>query len=108
MISVPKGRAALAVGSVAFTSSNGNQYTIASVTPVAGDPTAYVVRLNQPLGGGNPATGTAPTAAQNGDHVTLGVPGAGAGGTNFSLRMDVLQGDTDHTGETGGTHQVPA
>jgi hypothetical protein len=104
----PTGSGVPQVGSVAFTSSNGNQYTIASVTQVAGDPTAYVVRLNQPLGGGNLASGTAPTAAQNGDHVTLGVPGAGVGGTNFSLRMDVLQGDTDHTGETGGTHSVLA
>jgi hypothetical protein len=104
----PTGSGVPQVGSVAFTSSNGNQYTIASVTQVAGDPTAYVVRLNQPLGGGNLATGTAPTAAQNGDHVTLGVPGGAAGGSALSLRMNVLQGDTDHTGETGNTHSVLA
>ena len=74
---------------------------------MTGDPTAYVIRLNQPLGGGNPATGVAPTTAQNGDHITLGVPGGAVGGGNFSLRMDVLQGDVEHTGETS-THSVLA
>jgi len=83
-------------------------YTIASVTPVAGDPTAFVVTLDKPLGGGNPTTGVAPTTGENGDHITLGVNGAGAGGSNFSLRMNVLQGDTDHTGEVGGEHSVLA
>ena len=83
-------------------------YTVTSVTPVAGDPTAFVVTLNKPLGGGNPTTGVAPTANENGDRITLSVPGGGAGGGNFSLRMNVLQGDTDHTGETGGTHSVLA
>jgi hypothetical protein len=88
------------------TSAKGIAYAVSSVTPVTGDPTAFVVRFNQPLGGGDPASGRAPTATENGDHVTISVPGAGS--SAFSLRMDVLQGDVDHTGETGATHSVLA
>jgi hypothetical protein len=104
--SAPTGSGVPSATTVTVTSSRGQTYAVQSVTPVAGDPTAFVVRFGQPLGGGNPATGAAPTAQQNGDHVTVSVPGAGA--SNFSLRLDVLQGDTDHTGETGGTHNVLA
>jgi hypothetical protein len=104
--SAPTGSGVPTQGSVTVTSTKGINYTVSSVTPVAGDPTAFVVQFNQPLGGGDPATGRAPTASENGDHVTISVPGAGAGG--FSLRMDVLQGDVDHTGETGATHNVLA
>jgi hypothetical protein len=103
----PTGSGVPQVGTVAFTSQRGVTYTVTSVTPVAGDPTAFVVTLNQPLGGGNPVTGVAPTANENGDRITLGVPGGGAAGGAFSLRMNVLQGDTDHTGENG-THSVLA
>jgi hypothetical protein len=106
--SAPTGAGIPTVGTVAFTSQKGVAYTITSVTQVAGDPTAFTVTLDKPLGGGNPTTGVAPTANENGDHITLSVPGAGAAGGNFTLRMNILQGDTDHTGETGGTHSVLA
>jgi hypothetical protein len=78
------------------------------VTPVAGDPTAFVLQLNKPLGGGNPTAGVAPTADENGDYVTLSIPGAGSAGGNFTFRMNVLQGDTDHLDETADTHAVLA
>jgi hypothetical protein len=104
----PTGSGIPTQGTVTFTSANGQTYTATAVTPVAGDPTAFVVTLSQPLGGGNPTTGVAPTPAQNGDRVTVGVPGGGPAGTAFSYRMNVLQGDTDHTGETGGEHSVLA
>jgi hypothetical protein len=102
----PTGSGVPQVGNVAITSQRGVTYTITSVTPVAGDPTAFVVTFNQPLGGGNPTTGVAPTANENGDRITVGVP-VGSGGANFNVRMSVLQGDTDHTGESG-THSVLA
>jgi hypothetical protein len=102
----PTGSGIPQVGNVVFTSQRGVQYTVTGVAPVPGDPLAYVVTLTQPLGGGNPTTGVAPTANENGDRITLGVPG-GPGGANLSLRMNVLQGDTDHTGENG-THSVLA
>jgi hypothetical protein len=82
-------------------------YTITSVAPLAGDPTAYVLTLNKPLGGGNPATGSPPAPSENGDRITLAVPGAGPAGSNYALRMNVLQGDTDHAGEDGA-HAVLA
>ena len=104
----PTGAGIPTAGNVLFTSQKGVTYTITSVTPVVGDPTAFVVTLDKPLGGGNPTTGVAPTTGENGDHITLGVNGAGAGGSNFSLRMNILQGDTDHTGEVGGEHSVLA
>jgi hypothetical protein len=103
----PTGAGIPTVGQVLFTSQQGQTYSATAVAPVAGDPTAFVITLNQPLGGGVLATGTAPTAQQNGDRITVNVPGAGTGGNAFSLRMNVLQGDTDHTGENG-THSVLA
>jgi hypothetical protein len=95
------------VGSTVFTSQQGQAYTATAVAPVAGDPTAYLITLNKPLGGGNPTLGTAPTPQENGDRITMKVTGAGAAGTDFSLRMNVLQGDLDHTGEAG-THSTLA
>jgi len=77
------------------------------VRPVIGDPTAFLITLNKPLGGGNPATGAAPTVDENGDVITLGVPGGGPAGSNYSLKMNVLQGDTDHLSE-GNSHVVLA
>jgi hypothetical protein len=102
----PTGSGVPTPGTVTVTSAKGIAYAVSSVTPVTGDPTAFVVRFNQPLGGGDPASGRAPTATENGDHVTISVPGAGS--SAFSLRMDVLQGDVDHTGETGASHSVLA
>jgi hypothetical protein len=106
----PSGAGVPTPGTLTVTSSKGGAavYTVTSVTPVAGDPTAFVLQLNKPLGGGNPATGAAPTEQENGDYVTLGVPDAGAGGGSFTLRMKVLQGDTDHLNETADTHGVLA
>jgi hypothetical protein len=105
--SAPQGAGIPTVGQVLFTSQQGQTYQATAVAPVAGDPTAFIVTLNKPLGGGVLATGTAPSAQENGDRITVGVNGAGANGTNFSLRMNILQGDTDHTGENG-THSVLA
>jgi hypothetical protein len=104
----PTGSGIPTVGSVAFTSSKGVAYTVTGVSQVAGDPTAFVVALNKPLGGGNPTTGVAPTSNENGDHINFVLNGGGPGGSNLTTRLDVLQGDTDHTGETGNTHSVLA
>jgi hypothetical protein len=70
-------------------------YTVTSVSSMPGDPLAFVLTLSRPLGGGNPATGVAPTANENGDRVTLGVPGGAAGGGALSLVVKVLQGDAN-------------
>jgi hypothetical protein len=104
----PTGSGIPTAGSVAFTSSKGVKYTVTGVTPVAGDPTAFVVTLDKPLGGGNPTTGVAPTSNENGDHINFVLNGGGPGGSNLTARFDVLQGDVDHTGETGATHSVLA
>jgi hypothetical protein len=104
----PTGAGVPTTSNLTVSSARGVSYTISSVTPVAGDPTAFVVTFNQPLGGGNPTTGVAPTPNENGDRVTLTVPSAGPGGAPLTVRMNVLQGDVDHTGETGGTHTVLA
>jgi hypothetical protein len=98
----PTGGGIPTAGSLSFASAKGQTYTATAVTQVAGDPTAYVVTLSKPLGGGNPATGTAPTTSENGDRVTVGVTGS-----TVSVPLKVLQGDTDHTGENG-THSVLA
>jgi hypothetical protein len=103
---VPIGSGIPTPQSVVLTSQQGVAYTVLSVVQDAGDPTVYVVTLDKPLGGGNPATGTAPTPQQNGDRITVTVPAAGFGGP-ASIRLNVLQGDTDHTGENG-THSVLA
>ncbi|HET7719578.1 MAG TPA: LamG-like jellyroll fold domain-containing protein, partial [Acidimicrobiales bacterium] len=41
-----------------------SSYTVTNVAQVPGDPTAYVLTLNKPLGGGNPVTGVAPTVSE--------------------------------------------
>ena len=56
------------------------------------DPQTYALHLNQVLGG-NPAT-----TATNGDKVRLNVPTGGAAGTNFTMVMNVVQGDVDKSG----------
>jgi hypothetical protein len=81
---------------------------VTGVTPVAGDPTAFVVTLDKPHGGGNPTTGVAPTSNENGDHINFVLNGGGPGGSNLTARFNVLQGDVDHTGESGATHSVLA
>jgi hypothetical protein len=104
----PTGSGVPTVGNATFVSGKGVQYTATNVAQVVGDPTAFVITLNRPLGGGDPATGTAPTAQQNGDHINFVLNNGGPGGSNFLARFDVLQGDTDHAGETGATHNVLA
>jgi hypothetical protein len=104
---VPAGSGVPTPNTVVFASEQGVQYTAVAVTPVAGDPTAFLVTLNQPLGGGTPATGVAPSAQQNGDRVTVALAFPDFGGTTSAVRMNVLQGDVDHTGENG-THSVLA
>jgi parallel beta-helix repeat protein len=82
-------------------------YVVVGVAPVAGDPAAFLITLNKPLGGGNPAQGVTPTADENGDRVTLTVRGGGPAGTDYARHINVLQGDTDHVGEDA-THTVLA
>ena len=81
-------------------------YTVSSVTQL--DDRTYALRLNKPLGGGNPATGLKPTTTENGDIITFGVPTGGPAGTPFSLKLNVLQGDVYHVDETATSHVVNA
>jgi ELWxxDGT repeat protein len=67
-------------------------FVATAVNPVAGDPQAFVFRLNRPLGG----DGT--TADGNGDRLTVTIYGAGPQFTNLVLRLNVLQGDVDASG----------
>ena len=83
-------------------------YTVEAVAQVPSDPTAYVLTLNKPLGGGDPVTGVAPTDDENGDRITLDVAGGAPGGNNFLFVLSVLQGDADHLNETFLTHAVLA
>jgi hypothetical protein len=68
------------------------RYFATSVSPVAGDPQAFVFLLNRALGG----DGTADDG--NGDRLTLTITGAGALGTSLVVPLDVLQGDVDASG----------
>jgi hypothetical protein len=72
-------------------------YTVTGVEQL--DPQTFVLTLDRPLG-------QLPTGASNGVRVNLTVPGAGSAGGNYNLRLNVLQGDVFHTGET--SHQVVA
>jgi hypothetical protein len=101
----PTGSGIPTAGTVTVRGDKSGAYTVTAVNAL--DAQTFVLTLNKPLGGGNGA-GTAPTAAENGEHVTITMPGAGPAGGNFSLRINVLQGDTDHSGETGGIHSVLA
>jgi hypothetical protein len=78
------------------------------VTPVAGDPTAYVLDARQAAGWRQPDHRRGADDGENGDHITVAIPNSGPGGSTVSIRMNVLQGDTDHTGEVGGEHSVLA
>jgi hypothetical protein len=64
-------------------------YTVTNVTAL--DAQTYVLRLGQPLGG-------AGTTATNGDRITVTVNGAGPGGTNYTTRLNVVQGDVNKSG----------
>jgi ELWxxDGT repeat protein len=74
---------------VAFQSQRGLAYAVTQVRAVPGDPKAFVFALDRPLGG---------DAATGGDRLTLTVRGAGIGGADLALRLDVLQGDVDRGG----------
>jgi hypothetical protein len=76
--------------------------------PGGGRPDGVRADARQAAGRRQPATGVAPTPARTATTSRSAWPAAGAGGSNLSLRMNVLQGDTDHTGETGGQHSVLA
>jgi titin len=67
----------------------GGDYAVQSVTQL--DARTVVLRLNRFLGqlvGGG----------EDGVRVAMSVPGAGAGGSSFALRLNVLQGDVDQGG----------
>jgi hypothetical protein len=104
--SAPTGSGVPTPGNLTVAGQRNGGYTVTAVTAVSGDPTAFVLTLGKPLGGGNLTTGAAPTANENGDRITLSVPGAGAGGATFSIGMKVVQGDVDHQGESA--HNVLA
>jgi hypothetical protein len=61
-------------------------YTVTTVTQL--DPQTYALHLDKALG--SPGT-----TATNGDKVRLKIPSGGPAGTDFSLIMNVLQGDVD-------------
>jgi hypothetical protein len=83
------------------TGRNGGAYAVTRVDPVPGLANTFALTLARPLGGGNLAAGAAPTAAENGDVITLQIPGVRVNGAPYALAMNVLQGDVDHTGENG-------
>ena len=56
------------------------------------DPTHVLLTLNQSLGGNTP------TLQTNGDRILMTVTGAGAAGGNYTLRFNILQGDTGRNG----------
>ena len=62
-----------------------------AATPDAPAGRTVVLRLDRPLG-------RLPAGGENGDRIRLAVAGGGAGGANFELRFDVLQGDVDGSG----------
>jgi len=61
-------------------------YTVTTVTQL--DPQTYALHLDKALG--SPGT-----TATNGDKVRLKIPSGGPAGTDFSVIMNVLQGDVD-------------
>jgi type 1 glutamine amidotransferase len=66
-----------------------SDYSVSTVTSIA--PRTFVVRLLRPLG-------SLPPSGQNGDRVTLNVPGIGPLGRNYTVVINVLQGDVDRSG----------
>ena len=85
-------------GTVTLTGDRpGGNYTVTAVNQL--DPQTFVLVLDRPLG--NLSTG-----GENGVRVNMSVGGAGSGGSAYNLRLDALQGDVNHAGET--THSVVA
>jgi hypothetical protein len=62
-----------------------------TATPAAPDGRSVLVRLDRPLG-------RLPGGGENGDRIRLSVAGGGAGGANFELAFNALQGDVDGSG----------
>jgi hypothetical protein len=90
--SAPTGGGIPTPGTVTLTGDRaGGNYTVTAVNQL--DPQTFVLVLDRPLG--NLSTG-----GQNGLRINLVVPGGGPGGANFTQRINVLQGDVLHTGET--------
>jgi hypothetical protein len=77
---------------VTFQSQRGVNYAVTRVDPVAGDPRAFVFVLDKPLGG------SGADGSSDGDRLTVTVRGAGGDGADLTLRLNVLQGDTDRSG----------
>jgi hypothetical protein len=96
--SAPSGAGIPTPGTVTLTGDRaGGNYTVTAVNQI--DPQTFALVLDRPLG--NLSTG-----GENGVRVNMVVPGGGAGGGNFSLVLNSLQGDVNHVGET--THSVVA
>jgi hypothetical protein len=72
-------------------------YSVTAVNQL--DPQTFVLSLDRPLG-------QLPNGTSNGVRINMTIPGAGSGGGAYNLRLNALQGDVFHTGET--THQVVA
>jgi len=81
-----------APGTVQFQSQRGAAYAVTRVESVAGDPRAFVFVLDRPLGGDGSGAGA------NGDRLTVTVRGAGPGGADLTVKLNVLQGDVDRSG----------
>jgi hypothetical protein len=101
-VSPPTGSAIPTPQSVSVVGEHG-AYTVTHVTQAPSDPASFVLHLSTPLGGGNPATGVVPVAAENGDRVSISFEDV----VSPAVRVNVLQGDTDHLNE-GGDHVVLA
>jgi hypothetical protein len=69
-----------------------SDYSVGSVGQT--DPDTFVLTLDRPLGSFPAAAG----GGNDGDRVTLTVPGGGAGGASYSLALFPLQGDADRAG----------
>lgn len=95
--SAPTG-SAIPTASTASVSGRNGAYAITAVKAL--DPTTYVLTLAKPLGGGDPVTGAAPLAKENGDRIAVVVPGGGQGGATYSVPLTVLQGDAYHGSRT--------
>lgn len=67
----------------------GGDYTVTAINQL--DPQTFAFVLDRALG-------VLSTGGENGVRVTFRLPGAGPAGTNYQVRIDVLQGDVDRSG----------
>ena len=70
---------------------DGGDYAVTAVTVSPFLSHAYILTLNRPLG-------SLSTGGENGVRVQMTVRGAGPGGTDYSLRLNALQGDVNRSG----------